>query len=1482
MNVSGDRGLHFDATIDGSQFQAQINRMERDLNRITSKTISHGNVIENWAKKAASAATAFFSLNAAQGFISTLIDVRSQFQQLDIAFTTMLKSKATANALMKELVTFAAETPFGLKDAASGAKQLLAYGSTAKAVVSELRMLGDVAAGVSAPIGDLVYLYGTLKTQGRAYLMDIRQFAGRGIPIYAELAKVLKVGKDEVNGLVTAGKVGFPEIEQAFKNMTAAGSMFGGLMEAQSKTWTGQIERFKDAWDVMLNDIGKSQEDVFTLGISGITALVENYQKVLDIMGSLVVGYGAYRAALIVTAATTSILTYTTAGFTAAEILNYYWTQLLTKAQKLLNATLLANPYAAVAAALAAITTYLILAEDATLKVKTAAEAHAEAVKMQGNSVSTAESKLRVYVEILKSTNLSEGERLNIYNKIKDIDPSIVKGIDAKTISYVNLKKGVDDYIKSLREKLNLEAQEVAIKASFQRESELKQSIIDIGNEKDIYSRFGLSSPGRARERENRIKEERDKLLKQQIETNKLIGNSVQNGSKEQIKAAENDLAIIESQKKLYRKGSVELITLEKQYLEKQEEINSLRNIKRPEDPKDQAMTIVRNKSFYEKIVKDSTEALEALDKGNKDFEKSAIPLRKKIADAQRELLSFNVVDVTKQDSAEFNAQKRKAEMLNKIYELNEKYNNKSLTDDEQKLAEIRSAFKDLQREIEVYNSNPKNKKVSTNLKPALEKAIENQQYANDTKKLQVELDKQKDLYQQYEENKVALGITAAEKIRQKNGNYFNEELAENKVNYSTYLEYLEAQRAKLLDKDPMNMSGPELERLSDYNKRIDEQVKLQKEAYAVLLNDNSTYQQLKASATERYNKKISELAGNENAGRRAVLTKGYQDEVNHLSEAMLQKTDIYKKAAQEALILTRQETIKQIAALNNLIESGLIPTDQVTKIQAEISKLKFNLNIGVNEGNLNSLKDEFTRVAAQLKVKDENGTEIILSDDDYKAIITRLAEIQTKIDNIVNPGTGRVKSDFAKGLEESFDYLLKGKGASDVAKGLSKDLSQLSSGFNELSGALGGNDTQAGYLLDTIGQLTKAGSDAAGAFASFASGDIIGGITKTMSAVTSIISIGRKVKEMNAAARKEVETFYANAIAGEREYQDLLKQRELQTIRNNKIALQGIRDELKLRKSQNDEYAKEANEIMAKLNTKSFIASESYTHGTWFRKAKVNKTYGSLNGMGFEQLSQLLAQGKLEGDAKALVERLKELESKGYDAQQAIAELARETSELFTGTTSSNLTNTLSQMFAEGKTSAADLADFFKQSMDDAALSIFKNKVLAGAMESFYAEFDKAAQSGDELTSDEIATLNGLFTSLTGDALKKFEEFKKITGSDLMGKSTDQPASGVSGKIVGEALTEGTANRMLGISIGQYDEIKRQGIEARAYFEMAVSNFQVQVRIEQNTLRTADNTDQLTRLKKIEENLDQIASNTKIDSGTSLDQLLRNGGIKA
>lgn len=172
----------------------QLQRVTKDFDALGSKLSKY--VAEQEAAKKATQNTSsglsdmqsllmrIGGTTAIIGLGKQVMDVRNQFQQLEIAFGTMLKSSDKAAILMKDLTKFAATTPFGLQSAASGAKQLIAYGSTADTVIKELTMLGDVAAGTGQQIGDLVYLYGTLRTQGRAYLMDIRQFAGRGIPIY--------------------------------------------------------------------------------------------------------------------------------------------------------------------------------------------------------------------------------------------------------------------------------------------------------------------------------------------------------------------------------------------------------------------------------------------------------------------------------------------------------------------------------------------------------------------------------------------------------------------------------------------------------------------------------------------------------------------------------------------------------------------------------------------------------------------------------------------------------------------------------------------------------------------------------------------------------------------------------------------------------------------------------------------------------------------------------------------------------------------------------------------------------------------------------------------------------------------------------------------------------------------------------------------------------------------------------------------------
>lgn len=281
-------------------------------------------------------------VTALKNFVTELVNVRGQFQQLEIAFSTMLKSKEKADKLMSELVDIAAKTPFDLQGVASSAKQMIAYGSSAENVGDELVMLGNVAAGVGSQLSEIAYLYGTLRTQGRAYATDIRQFAGRGIPIYEELAKVLGVTKDEVSGLVTAGKVGFKEVEQAFKNMTSESGIYYNLMQEQSKSLTGQLSNLGDAWDTMLNEIGKDTQGIASSGISAVKGLIENYETVGKVLLGLIATYGTYKTALIVTRITQDALT-------ARMELAILVTKAQTVAQKALNLTMSVNPYAAIA-----------------------------------------------------------------------------------------------------------------------------------------------------------------------------------------------------------------------------------------------------------------------------------------------------------------------------------------------------------------------------------------------------------------------------------------------------------------------------------------------------------------------------------------------------------------------------------------------------------------------------------------------------------------------------------------------------------------------------------------------------------------------------------------------------------------------------------------------------------------------------------------------------------------------------------------------------------------------------------------------------------------------------------------------------------------------------------------------------------------------------------------------------------------------------
>ncbi|MEY8608465.1 tape measure protein [Parabacteroides segnis] len=301
MDTQGTIGIK--ATLDISEMQRNVQKYVQNINMMQDHTdVASQSVAKSFSRMQAAGA-AFLSIDMAKRLGSEMLSIYGTFQQLDIAFTTMLKDGTKAKKLMAELVDFAVITPFNLKDVAQGSKQLLAYGTEANNIRKELEMLGNVASGVSVPLGDLVYLYGTLRSQGRAYAVDIRQFAGRGIPIYKELAQVLNVSVDEINTLVEAGRVGFPEVEKAFQNMTSKGGMFFNLMQEQSKSVTGQISNLQDKIEMKFNDLGKSNDKFINTALDGANYLVDHYEEVGTALATLISLYGIHKTALIANAA---------------------------------------------------------------------------------------------------------------------------------------------------------------------------------------------------------------------------------------------------------------------------------------------------------------------------------------------------------------------------------------------------------------------------------------------------------------------------------------------------------------------------------------------------------------------------------------------------------------------------------------------------------------------------------------------------------------------------------------------------------------------------------------------------------------------------------------------------------------------------------------------------------------------------------------------------------------------------------------------------------------------------------------------------------------------------------------------------------------------------------------------------------------------------------------------------------------------------
>lgn len=230
-----------------------------------------------------------FSVSQIEGYISKLAKVRGEFELQQRSLQAILQNKSQADQIFNKTVQLAVKSPFQIKELVSYTKQLAAYRIESGKLYDTTKRLADVSAGLGVDMQRLILAYGQVKAAAYLRGTEVRQFTEAGINMYGELQRYFQEVKGEayttaqIVDMISKRKVTFEDIENIFQRMTDKGGLFYNMQEIQAETLQGKIANLKDSIDVMLNSIGKANEDTLKGSIDAVKVLLDNWETVLEV-----------------------------------------------------------------------------------------------------------------------------------------------------------------------------------------------------------------------------------------------------------------------------------------------------------------------------------------------------------------------------------------------------------------------------------------------------------------------------------------------------------------------------------------------------------------------------------------------------------------------------------------------------------------------------------------------------------------------------------------------------------------------------------------------------------------------------------------------------------------------------------------------------------------------------------------------------------------------------------------------------------------------------------------------------------------------------------------------------------------------------------------------------------------------------------------------------------------------------------------------
>lgn len=292
-------------------------------------------------------ALGYLSVQGAGQLLSSLVRVTGEFELQKTTLAAMLGDLNKAEGIITRIQGLAVESPFQFKELTTYAKQLSAFSVPAQELYDTTKMLADISAGLGVGMDRIVLAYGQVRSAAFLRGQEVRQFTEAGIPILNELAKQFSelegraVSAGEVFDKISARLVPFEMVAQVFKDMTSEGGKFYNMQEVQAETLRGKISNLKDAYEVMLNEIGKGQSENLKGAVDWARRLMQNYEETGRTLVELVAAYGTYRATLAITTNLQSTL--------ARNLV------VLRREFRALTSMLSSNPYALLAASITAV-----------------------------------------------------------------------------------------------------------------------------------------------------------------------------------------------------------------------------------------------------------------------------------------------------------------------------------------------------------------------------------------------------------------------------------------------------------------------------------------------------------------------------------------------------------------------------------------------------------------------------------------------------------------------------------------------------------------------------------------------------------------------------------------------------------------------------------------------------------------------------------------------------------------------------------------------------------------------------------------------------------------------------------------------------------------------------------------------------------------------------------------------------------------------